>query len=182
MRIFLLPLVFMAAVCPLLAQTWDKLEECRLSPGWRDGDSFHVRHGSEEYIFRLYFVDTPEEQADRRFPERIADQAAYFGMSSEEVLKVGDQAAEFTAKALAEPFTVWTCWQKAPGASSQQRYYGLVEVRGKWLSSMLVEAGLARIYGKRISLPDGKDSRAYRESLQALENQAKDLGRGGWRR
>jgi endonuclease YncB( thermonuclease family) len=42
---------------------------------WNDGDSFHViLPDKKEVIFRLYFVDTPEEE--RVYADRIAEQAA----------------------------------------------------------------------------------------------------------
>lgn len=135
----------------------------------------------QERIFRLYFVDAPEDSADSRYPERLADQAAYFGVSPARAAKIGDEAAEFWATALAKPFTVFVCGQKAPGSSSRQRYYAMIETaEGKWLSSALVENGLARVYGKRIQLPDGTDSRTYLQKLGALEAEAKGAKRGGW--
>lgn len=138
---------------------WEKLEGCTLGDTkYADGDSFRVKHGDKELIIRLYFVDTPEDTADQRFPERIAEQAAYFGISSPEVLSVGDAAQSFTAKTLgAAPFKVYTCGQDALGASKQQRFYGIVETKQGNLAELLVANGLARIYGKRITRPDGMD-------------------------
>ena len=40
--------------------------------------------------------------------------------------------------------------------------------------------GLARIYGTRTPLPNGRDSREYLAHLHALENEAKAAKRGGW--
>jgi len=55
-----------------------KLEGCEfLDTAYADGDSFRMRLGNEEQVFRLYFVDTPE--SDKRFPARNAEQAVYFG-------------------------------------------------------------------------------------------------------
>lgn len=163
---------------------WEKLEGCTLGDTkWADGDSFHVKHNGQELIIRLYFVDTPEDTADQRFPERIAEQAAYFGISSPEVLKVGDAARSFTAKTLGSaPFTVYTCGQDAMGASKQQRIYGVVETNQGDLAELLVKNGLARIYGKRIIMPDGMDSRQYLEKLGKLEQAAKQRRVGGWAR
>jgi hypothetical protein len=51
------------AACPflVLAEEWQTLRNCRLVPNeWNDGDSFHVSHQGQEYIFRLYFADAPE--------------------------------------------------------------------------------------------------------------------------
>jgi endonuclease YncB( thermonuclease family) len=47
-------------------------------------------------------------------------------------------------------------------------------------STMLVSAGLARIYGTRTPLPDGRNSRTYLAHLAELEAQAKTARRGGW--
>jgi len=47
---------------------------------------------------RLYFVDTPE--SDSRFPERNAEQAAYFGITPEQSVQAGKEAREFVRKTL----------------------------------------------------------------------------------
>jgi hypothetical protein len=40
---------------------WMTLKDCRyIKNPSDDGDSFHVRMGRKETIFRLYFVDAPE--------------------------------------------------------------------------------------------------------------------------
>lgn len=66
------------------------------------------------------------------------------------------------------------------GSSKKQRFFAMIEVDGKWLSSMLVENGLARIYGKRIQLPDGTDSRTYLDTLEKLKESAMKDKKGGW--
>lgn len=159
---------------------WKKLEGCTLVESrWKDGDSFHVKHEGKEYIFRLYFVDTPEDEI--RFPERIAEQAAYFGITSEQSLKLGREAADFTTRVLsAKPFTIWTLWQDAMGASAKQRFYAIVETGQGNLAELLVQNGFARIYGKRIQLPDGTDSRTYLEKLATLREEALKNHKGGW--
>lgn len=162
---------------------WEKIEGCTLvESAWKDGDSFTVRIKPKTFrIFRLYFVDTPEDGADTRFPDRIAEQAAYFGMTSKEVVKLGSEAAEFTTKKLSEkPFTVYTLWQDALGSSKKQRFYAYIVADEGPLCELLVSNGLARIYGKRIQLPDGTDSRTYLQELGKLEATAKTENRGGW--
>lgn len=47
---------------------------------------------------------------------------------------------------------------------------------------LLVKNGLARIYGVRTPLPDGRTSRQYLARLAELEEQAKAERLGGWRR
>lgn len=182
MRYFLL-LILLPGLLRAAEPIWEKIEGCTLvQEGYRDGDSFLVRIAPRTFrVFRLYFVDACEDSADSRYPERLAEQAAYFGITPARAAKLGDEAAEFSAQALAKPFTVFVCGQKAPGSSSRQRYYAMIETaEGKWLSSSLVENGLARIYGKRITLPDGTDSRQYRETLEGLEARVKVGKNGGW--
>jgi len=61
------------------------------------------------------------------------------------------------------------------------RYYAIVITSGgRDLNELLVSSGLARIYGTRTPLPDGRDSREYLAHLHALENEAKAAKRGGW--
>ncbi len=70
--LFLLSAPLPAAPKP--AEPWHKLEGCRLIPNqWNDGDSFHVLHEGNEFIFRLYFVDAPE--AETSWPELCRYQA-----------------------------------------------------------------------------------------------------------
>lgn len=187
-RSFLLSLIFAASVHAEPEYKWEKLEGCSLAEGWQDGDSFTVRIKPRTFrIFRLYFVDTPEDGADSRFPERIQDQANYFGISTQQLIQVGDKAAAFTKKLLSEkPFTVYTLWQDALGSSKKQRFFAMIEVdvdvdgEARWLSSVLVREGLARIYGKRIQLPCGTTSREYLALLEGLEGNAKANKKGGW--
>ncbi|MEP6637118.1 MAG: thermonuclease family protein [Acidobacteriota bacterium] len=79
---------------------------------------------------------------------------------------------------LAKPFTIYTRWRAVFGPS---RWYAIViTADGHDLNDLLVSAGLARVYGTRTPLPDGRDSRTYRTHLDELENQAKAAKRGGW--
>ena len=95
------------------------------SQRWNDGDSFHVLlPDQKEVVFRIYFVDTPEEE--RVYADRIAEQAAYFGISADAVLEVGKEASEFTRRALAKPFTIYTRWRRALGRSANWRYYAII--------------------------------------------------------
>ena len=163
------------------AQAFQRLDNCRLlSNRYNDGDSFHVMAEGKEWIFRLYFVDAPETDSD--YPERTAEQAAYFNLSPAQTLKLGRDAAAFTRAKLGGGFTVWTRWRKALGRSTLQRYYAFVVVNGEPLADTLVRNGLARVYGTRTPLPDGRDSRTYLGLLGALEEQAKARKIGGWKR
>lgn len=168
----------------LLAQTatqakpFERFENCILEPDeWTDGDSFRVRlpDGRLE-TFRLYFVDTTEARAHAT---RLDEQAAYFGISRESAIELGNEAKQFTARALARPFTIYTRWRPVFGP---RRHYALVVTTGgNDLAELLVRNGLARIYGTRTPLPDGRDSRSYREQLIKAERLAKRDRTGGWR-
>ena len=134
----------------------------------------------KEVIFRLYFVDAPEEE--QVYADRIAEQATYFGITSNAAIQAGQAASEFTKQALAKPFTIQTRWRLALGRSKLPRYYAIVTTFGGHdLNELLVSAGLARIYGTRTPLPDGRDSRTYLAHLAELEAQAKAAKRGAWR-
>jgi len=145
----------------------------------RDGDSFHVKQGDKEFIFRLYFVDCPE--TDDRFPERVDEQAKYFGVSHKRAIEIGNSATAFTREALAKPFTVWTKWLDARGSSKLHRFYAVVVTDRGSLSSLLVRNGLARIYGVPTALPDRMKATTYIERLRDYEAKAKDGRRGGWK-
>jgi endonuclease YncB( thermonuclease family) len=174
------PLLALAQTAPP-AQPFQRLDGCAYKPQrWDDGDSFHViLPDQKELIFRLYFVDTPEEE--RVYADRIADQAAYFGISSDAAVEIGREASEFTKQALTKPFTIYTRWRRALGRSAIWRYYAIVVTSdGRDLNELLVSAGLARIYGTRTPLADGRDSRTYLARLHELEMQAKAGRRGAW--
>lgn len=162
------------------ASEWEVLHNCELVPdSTADGDSFHVLHKGREYIFRLYFADAPE--ANDSLPERLVDQAAYFGISTNDVTKAGALAAEFTREQLTDRcVTIVTRWQNAMGRSSLARYYGVVLVGGKNLAEELVGAGLARIYGYRANWPDGPRSVTFVNQLKNLEIDARVKQRGVW--
>jgi DNA uptake protein ComE-like DNA-binding protein len=178
------PLFFLLllAAAPLVrAETWTTLNNCVLDKtAYADGDSFHVHSGSRELIVRLYFVDCPE--TDERFPDRVKTQAAYFGVQPAAVVKVGEKAAEFTRRTLAKPFTVVTRFEDARGSSNEPRYYGfvLLEDGRKNFAEMLVENGLARVFGAAASRPGGPDGNAEWQRLRRLEVQAKSQQLGGW--
>src|SRR5205814_10039808 len=109
------------------------------------------------------------------------EQAAYFGISPDAALEVGHKASEFTKRALAKPFTTYTRWRRALGRSSIWRYYAIVVTAdGRDLNELLVSNGLARIYGTRTAMRDGRDSRTYLAHLRELETQAKAARRGAW--
>ncbi len=165
------------ATIPPAAKPFQRFDGCRVEPDeWTDGDSFRVRLPDGRLkTFRLYFVDTTESRSGGK---RSDEQAAYFGLTQKQAVALGKQAKEFTARALERQFTIYTRWR---GVFGDSRHYAVVFTSdGKDLAELLVSAGLARIYGTRTPLPDGRDSRAYLAHLRGLENAAKAAKRGGW--
>lgn len=159
--------------------SWTKLGDCVLvdNPA-NDADSFHVRRKKKEYFLRLYFVDAPE--TNMRFPDRVREQAKWFGTTGESVIHVGDASAAYVRQLLRKPFTVYTQFIDARGASSDQRFYAMVKVDDRYLSELLVEHGFARIYGIRRDLPDGSSQRRYARRLADLEKEAQWKKVGLW--
>ena len=182
-----LSFLFLALFLPLSAlsasKPFEKLEGCQWKADrWNDGDSFHVITGDarKEIVARLYFVDTPE--AETAYRDRLDEQAAYWRITREQAKDIAHEASAFTAKRLAAPFTVWTRWNAARGRSALGRVYCIiVDSTGRDLNELLIENGLARIYGVRTPLSDGRTSAQYRERLAELEEQAKKEKRGAWR-
>ena len=143
-----------------------------------DGDSFHVSVEGHEYIFRLYFVDAPETSAE--FRDRVEEQAAYFGVTVNQVLQVGELAKQFTREKLTDSFLVRTCWEDAGGRSRMQRFYAFVQTRTGDLGEQLVENGLARAH-PATAKPEGLTSAAAEwKNLIKLEHKAKREKVGGW--
>ncbi len=175
---------FLLAAVPVflptaLAERWYAYEQCKhLDKMYFDGDSFHVRTKSNHYIFRLYFVDTPEN--DKRIPDRVTEQAEYWDISEKQVLELAKKAKAFTRKFLSKGFTVHSKREEAKGRSARPRFFGFVEVDGKFLSEELVKNGLARVYGAWAKLPDGTRASKFRARLKIIERQAKREKRGGW--
>ncbi len=158
---------------------WVTLNDCTLvNSGYMDGDSFHARCGGKNYHFRLYFVDCPE--TDTRFPERILEQSAYFGIRGEQIPAAGMKAEQFTRKFLNRPFTVLTKWEDAKGASAQERFYAVVLSDGKNLAEELLAAGLARDYGMQAPYPDAARNADFVAALRQAEERARRAHIGAW--
>ncbi len=174
----LLALFFPASV-EAAEHGYDKLEDCRLMPNAsNDGDSFHVKADGKEFIFRIYFVDAPETSLE--FPERVDEQAKYFGISAKEAVRIGKVAEDFTRSKLAKPFTVYTRWQDARGESRLPRYYAHVMVDDKTLGELLVANGLGRVFGMPAVMPNGMSAKAFDAHLKTLEAKAKSDHLGAW--
>lgn len=159
---------------------WETLDACRLidSP-MNDGDSFLIRYGDRQAIFRTYWVDAPE--STDRYMDRVREQAQYFSIPEAQVTETGELAKDFTKSFLRGEFTVHTRWDDAR-SDSNQRYFAIIEKNGAYLSSELVARGLARIYGMPTEgkWPEGATSRTYLRRLKNNERQAQREEAGIW--
>lgn len=167
-----------------LAAEFEELEGCKyLSSSRNDGDSFITVHDGKNYVFRLYFIDTPETETTSGFmAERLADQAEYFSLPEEEVLELARIASEYTASKLVKGFKVYTRWERV---FNSDRYYAFIswEEGGeeKWLDEELTSCGFSRFKTKGAPHPQGKSVLDHKVALTVLEEQAKDNKRGGWK-
>ena len=161
------------------AKNWITHKDCTLEPNpSNDGDSFHVRCKNRPYLFRLYFVDTPE--TDDTFPDRVKEQADYWAISTSDAIRLGEKAKKFTETYLKNGFTVYTRRHDARGRSHMTRYYAMVETDEGYLSHALVENGLARIHGEGVKLPNGISEKTYWWRLKSAKRRAKSHQLGGW--
>jgi len=141
-----------------------------------------VSETEEEHVFVLYFVDALD--ASWTHPQRVQEQARYFGVSSQGIVDEGVKAAQYVTQLLKEhAFTVMTRWEEVPDRS---RFYALVMVEispGKqvYLADLLVQRGYARLAGVTTSLPaDARSSDQYGQELQDLRKQAQQKKAGIW--
>lgn len=178
-QIAYLLLVFSLVEVARANEPWVTLKDGHYLPNpANDGDSFHIRAGGKEYIFRLYFVDAPETETS--VPERVADQAKYFGLTVPQTLRLGKEAQKFSRERLAHPFVVRTCMEDARGRSRLPRYFAFIQTQSDDLAEELIVNGLARIYGAA-STPSGMDCAAAEwQKLAELESKAKEEKVGGW--
>jgi len=178
--------VVLAIVCAATARIdgreskdWIVLRNCRLiSNPANDGDSFHARAGTREYIFRLYMVDAPE--TDAMSPSRLVEQAKYFAISVPQAIDAGLAAKEFARTKLSQPFTVFTHMSDAMGHSRLERFYAFVQTNDGDLGEQLVRNGLARSFGFKAVPPGLKNSRVELEKLQQFEDAARQEKIGAW--
>lgn len=177
---------------------YEVLEDCQwIDNRGNDGDSFLVKHGRDEYTFRLYFVDSPEKYLSDKYKDqrkRVAQQGEYFGgLSPDQAVEIGLKAKAFTAKKLkGKSFTILTAWESV---YSSNRYYAFVLLPGSTeekplrLCEALIENGLARIYTKG---PGGKGvpgfqqagankkDKGFQRHLHQLQSLAKKSKEGAW--
>jgi len=162
-------------------EKWRVYENCTLVEDHKanDGDSFLVNCGKRSYLFRLYFVDAAETETS--FPDRVQEQADYWEVPVSRVTAIGEEGKRFTAAFLKKPFTVYTHWEDARGRSDRNRYYAIVQSGRSLLSTELVRAGLARVYGSEADLPDGTTAREYWKDLRQTEIAARKAKAGAWK-
>jgi len=110
---------------PKHLQHFVRFTDCEvIEAGSADGDSFRARVDGHERVLRLYFVDAPE--SDTRFPQRNAEQAAYFGITSGESVEAGKAAKTYVRTLLAgKKLTVFTRWASALGSRRLPRYFAI---------------------------------------------------------
>ncbi len=169
------------------AAKWERLENCRLVENeYNDGDSFRVSHKGREYIFRLYCADAPE--ADNSYSERVAEQAAHFGITSEEAIEIGKDAKSAVEDLLEKPFDVLTRWQDGGGWSKIGRSYAFIFINGRDgpksadLAGVLIARGLARAHGAKVNPPDSDlTASELAETYREIENEARRKKKGAWK-
>ncbi|MBL9132275.1 MAG: hypothetical protein JNG86_13815 [Verrucomicrobiaceae bacterium] len=135
----------------------------------------------EETVFTLYFVDAPDISLTH--PQRVQEQARYFGLSQDQVTKAGEKAANYVTGLLKDrPLIVFTRWEPVPDRS---RYYALIMVetdKGKvYLADLLMQHGHARLAGVTCDLPgkvQGVDD--YGRHLLDLGKAARTAKLGVW--
>lgn len=183
-RLLALCLVSLSTTAKAVEQVegvWEVLEGCRLvSAPFNDGDSFLVQCGGEKFTFRLYYVDALE--TSETYIDRIREQARYFTIPEDAVTDGGQLAEDFTRKFLRGEFTVITKWEDARGSSGNKRYFALVGKDEEYLSTELMLAGLARLYGKPTEdrWPGGVTPRTFLGRLKNNEREAQREEHGIW--
>lgn len=191
MKILAAVLILCAAAVAFAESPLEEFRNCELLPGdWADGDSFPVRlRDGRQLVARLYGVDCIEwHVTTESLARRLREQQRYFGLGGDNPAKTaslarnfGRQAAEFTAKSLAAPFTIHTAHSNARGGEASNRVYVFVKTHdGRDLATLLVEAGLARAFGVTRETPDQISGSDYREQLHDAELVAAAGRKGIW--
>jgi endonuclease YncB( thermonuclease family) len=170
---------------PPASPGWHRLENCRLLPSsTNDGDSFKVSAAGNERIFRLYFADCPETIQRSAGPDRIADQARYFGgIGNDAVISAGQEARAFTSDHLrSTPFTIFTRWERVFDSHRFYAHVSLPTAQGQPtdLAEALAAAGLARIHTTGADHPLARPERQQLQHLRSLERKAKAARLGAW--
>ena len=171
MKRYLFSILFLSCclATALPAAELETIENATLiDAGLNDGDSFKVKADGKVLHLRLYYVDCPETTASKATRDRILEQQYYFGLQdTKAVMRLGKQATEYVKRVLSQPFTIYTSYAKAPGGSTIGRHYAFIKTHdGRDLGHLLVEQGLARVYGESHQAPDGAPSKFVRKELR----------------
>lgn len=148
-----------------------------------EADTLRVRHGMDEHVFVLYYVDALETTMDH--PQRVAEQGRWFQASEKAVVETGQAAAAYAARLLRENhFNVLTRWERVPNTA---RYYAVIKVQQPqgpvYLADLLVRGGYARVGSLMTDLPDdSRDQAGYLEELRRLDEKARAAKAGIWAR
>ncbi len=167
--------------------------ECRyIDSEWNDGDSFLVElPNGQQVTVRLYEADCIEKNIPNESQaRRLRAQRRYFGISEyggsaqssiAKAKELADEAAQFTKRALEEPFSIYTAHADARGGPESDRIYAFVITSGnRSLAAELVRNGLARAVGVYRRTPDDLHQKEAETRMQDLELLAAGSRRGAW--
>lgn len=146
-----------------------------------EADTLRIKHGNEEYVFVLYYVDALETTMDH--PQRVAEQGRWFQATEKDITSTGQDAALYVAKLLKDNhFNVLTRWERVPNTV---RYYAVVMVQQPqgpvYLADLLVRQGYARVGSVMTELPDDRrDQATYLAELKRLDEKARQGKSGIW--
>ncbi len=146
-----------------------------------EADTLRIRHGTEEYVFVLYYVDALETTMDH--PQRVAEQARWFQTAGQDITSVGQDAVMYVTKLLKENhFNVLTRWERVPNTV---RYYAVIMVdqaQGPvYLADLLIRYGYARVGSVMTELPDDRrEQPTYLAELKRPYDKARRAKAGIW--
>lgn len=165
-----------ARATPAGAQ-WTTIRNARLDETcFYDGDSFELFTARSRRVYRLYFVDAPE--TDNSFPDRVQEQAKYWRIPPDRIPQLGEEARRFAREFMKDGVVVHHRREDAGGRGD--RTFAWIESDGRGLDEALVEAGLARVFGKGVHLPDSTPEDRHWARLRAAERRAREARVGGW--
>jgi endonuclease YncB( thermonuclease family) len=162
--------------------TWQVLTNCELASGSGfENGCLQVVQGGETRRFRLYFVDPPAGEGDAE--GRREDQERYFQTGGATLAEEAVAASQAARRFLHGRFEVVTRWQDARGeGAGAPAAYAFLRQNGRHLSTALVEAGLARVYGLPPAgpWPGGMPPEDFLRELKGSERRAQSAGAGIW--
>lgn len=170
---------------------WDVLTNCQLLPNKTNAaHHFHVRRGSDPFVFQLYCAEAPEVAAPSE--DQIEEQAEHFGLIDrmeperygEALSELGEKAWQAVEQLLSgRRFLVLTKWERRPDTHHYYAFVFIEEENGarRSLQEWLVEHGYAIITRPALGrLPTGETSDQFIERLERQQYAAQEQKRGGW--